>query len=133
MLWENRENAGFTAPGVPTWLPLVWDWPQYTVETEEADAGTMLKLYRALLALRRSRPELYAGDISEVTVATGVLSYVRSFAGRRVKVLLNMTSEERWLECGAGNLLLSSGLDRTGAVTGWIELRGDEAVVLELA
>jgi len=133
MLWQNSENAGFTSPGVKTWLPLVWDWPRFTVETEEADAGTMLKLYRALLALRRSRPELYAGDISEVTVATGVLSYVRSFAGRRVKVLLNMTSEERWLECGAGNLLLSSGLDRTGAVTGWIELRGDEAVVLELA
>ncbi len=50
MLWENRENAGFTAAGVKTWLPLVWDWPGFTVETETADAGTMLKLYQRLLA-----------------------------------------------------------------------------------
>jgi alpha-glucosidase len=132
MLWENRENAGFTAAGVATWLPMVWDWPQFTVESEEADASSMLKLYRRLLALRRERPELHAGGVSEVAAESGVLSYVRSFNRRKIRVLVNMTDEERWLECAPGRVLVSSFLDRENVVTGWIELRRDEAVAVEL-
>jgi len=131
MLWENRENAAFTAPGVATWLPLVWDWANFTVETEEADQGTMLKLYRRLLALRRERPELFAGSIEDVQAESGVLSYVRSYKGKRISVMLNLTGEERWMECAAGRVLLSSFLDRENVVAGWIELRRNEAVVIE--
>jgi alpha-glucosidase len=131
MLWENRENAGFTSPGAATWLPLVWDWPGFTVETEEADAGTMLKLYRRLLELRRARPELHGGAISEVIAADGVLSYLRSSGAGRIQVFLNMSGQERWMECGPGRLLLSSFLDREHPVVGGtIHLRRDEAVVI---
>ncbi len=132
MLWENRENAGFTAAGVATWLPLVWDWANFTVETEEADYGTMLKLYRRLLALRRERPELFAGCIQEVQAESGVLSYGRRHEGKRITVMLNMTGEERWMECAPGRILLSSFLDRENVVVGWIELRRNEAVVIDM-
>jgi len=132
MLWENHENAGFTAPGVATWLPLVWDWANFTVETEDADAGTLLKLYRQLLALRRERPDLLMGDVSLVEANNGVLSYVRHFEGLRTRVFLNMTDEERWLECAPGRMLLSSFLDRGNRVSGWIELRRNEAAVVEM-
>jgi alpha-glucosidase len=133
MLWENRENAGFTSPSVATWLPLVWDWPQFTVETEEADPGTMLKLYRRLLQLRREHPELHAGEISGVAASNGVLSYVRSFKGSRMEIFLNMTGQERWLECGPGRLLLSTYLDREHTVVqGFIQLRGNEGATIQL-
>ena len=132
MVWQNIENAGFTSAGVATWLPLVWDWPNYSVDTEEADVRTVLQLYRSLLALRRERPELHRGAIEQVTADNGVLSYERHFENRRIRVLLNMTDEERWLECAAGKILLSSFLDRDNVVTGWVELRRNEAVIVEL-
>lgn len=133
MLWENRENAGFTAPGVATWLPLVWDWPNFTVATEESGHGTMLKLYRRLLALRQERPELSAGCIEDLQAESGVLIYGRRHAGKRITVMLNMTGEERWMECAAGRILLSSFLDRENlVVVGWVELRRNEAVVIEM-
>ncbi len=169
MLWENRENAGFTTAGVKTWLPLVWDWPRFTVETERSDAGTMLKLYQRLLRLRREREELFAGEILEVSAEAGVLRFVRecrlyppppnksesiqnkgvksglgyaesctkneapTFAGRRLQVLLNLSGESRTVECEAGRVLVRTGLDREDRVSGSVELRGNEGLVVEVA
>ena len=103
MLWENRENAGFTQAGVKTWLPLVWDWPGFTVETEEADAGTMLKLYRKLLALRRERPELHGGEISEVAAEDGVLRFVRKPGLDPSPVLKSESIQNKGLKSGPGH------------------------------
>lgn len=134
MLWQNSENAGFTQPGVKTWLPLVWDWPGFTVETEQADAGTMLKLYRELLKLRRARPALYAGTVSDVDDSDGVLHFVRSLGPERLEVHLNLTGEARQSASLEGKVLLSSGLDRAGeAVRTGVQLRGNEALVVEVA
>jgi alpha-glucosidase len=131
MPWENRENGGFTAPGVATWLPLVWDWPRFTVETEDIDERTSLKLYRRLLELRRQSPELHAGEISYVSASNGVLSYTRSHDGRRVQVHLNMTAEWRAANSQAGRVVLSSSLDREDLIpSGRLELRPNEAVVV---
>ena len=134
MLWENHENAGFTAAGVKTWLPLVWDWPGFTVETETADAGTMLKLYRALLELRRARPALHAGSVDDVYDGHGVLHFVRPFGSERVQVHLNLTESPQWSPSLEGKVLVSSGLDRRGEVVrNGLELRGNEAVVVEVS
>jgi alpha-glucosidase len=132
MTWENRENAGFTGGGVKTWLPLVWDWPQYTVETEEASGGTMLKLYRRLLAIRREMQELYGGTIGGVLARDGVLSYLRTAGKKRIQVFLNMTDEERTVECEVGRIVVSTGLDREEWVEGLVGLRRDEGIVVEM-
>jgi alpha-glucosidase len=132
MLWENRENAGFTASGVKTWLPMVWDWPRYSVETENADTGSFLALYRRLLQLRRLMVSLHGGKITEVRSQEGVLSYERVSGDDRVEVHLNFTHEARWVECLQGRLLATTLSDRDGmAVGGWIELRANEGVVVE--
>ena len=131
MLWDNRENAGFTSAGVPTWLPLVWDWPAFTAETESTDDGTMLKLYRRLLRLRREMPALHEGDIREVEAENGVLRYVRSTAGQRLSIVLNLTPEPRTVDLASGRILVSSFLDREGEPIGRsLPLRGSEAVVI---
>jgi alpha-glucosidase len=132
MPWQNDENAGFAPVGVKTWLPLVWDWPQFTVETQEADPRTMLKLYRRLLALRRERVELHAGSIEAVAARDGVLSYIRRSGWQRLEIVLNMTNEPRPAECTPGRVLVSTSLDREGWVPGLVELRPNEGFVLEL-
>ena len=133
MLWANRENAGFCPAGVSTWLPLVWDWPRYTIETQEANAATMLKLYRQLLHLRRIHPELHAGNLSDVTETDGVLSYTRTLGRDQAQVFLNFSEETRWLECRPGRMLATTFFDRNGTmVEGWVELRANEGVLVEL-
>jgi alpha-glucosidase len=133
MLWENRENAGFTASGVKTWLPLIWDWPEFTVETEDYDERSTLTLYKRLLRLRQGSAALVSGSVSEVRAVEGVLSYLRTAGGERVAVHLNLADEVRWVECLAGRLILSSYLDGDGMVVeGWVKLRGDEGIVVSL-
>jgi len=133
MLWENRENAGFTLSGVKTWLPLAWDWPQYTVETQHADPRSMLALYRALLKLRRSSSALVGGSVEDVRGADGALSYLRAQAGERVQMHLNLTGEVRWVETLTGMVLLSSYLDGEGfEIGGWVKLRAGEGIVVKV-
>ena len=133
MLWENKENAGFTAAGVKTWLPLVWDWPQCTVETEGYDERSSLALYKRLLALRRGSSALTSGKVSEVKSVEGVLSYLRSAETERLEVHLNLTDEVRWVKCTTGRVVLSSYLDGEGMVVeGWVKLRGNEGIVVTL-
>ncbi len=132
MLWQNQENAGFTAHGVKTWLPLVWDWPRFTVETEDTDPRSLLALYRRLLRMRRTSQTLVSGSVANVRAEDGVLSYVRTYEADRIEVHLNLTDEVRWVEALPGRVLLSSFLDTEGMVLdGWRSLRGNEALVVE--
>ena len=133
MLWNNRENAGFTAPGVQTWLPLVWDWPNYTVETEGYHPESMLALYKRLLSLRRAMVSLHAGAISDVRAENGVLSYTRDSNDDRVQVHLNFTGEIRWVESLQGKFLAGSHIGNQGLdLGGWISLRENEGLVIEV-
>ena len=133
MLWENRENAGFTAGGVKTWLPLVWDWPRYTVESEGYNPHSLLALYKRLLALRRERAALHDGTVLEVRANQGVLSYVRTFGEDKLAIFLNLTGEVRWVEVRPGKLLLSSFLDTEGAIVAdYMSLRPNEAAIVAL-
>jgi alpha-glucosidase len=133
MLWENKENAGFTSARVKTWLPLVWGWPKFTVESQGYDERSSLALYKRLLALRRGSAALTSGAVSEVRAVEGVLSYVRSAGTERVEIHLNLTDEVRWVECLSGRVALSSYLDGDGMVVeGWVKLRENEAIVVQL-
>ena len=53
MPWSAAPNGGFCPPGVEPWLPL-GDVAGLDVEAQRRDPRSMLSLYRALLALRRS-------------------------------------------------------------------------------
>lgn len=122
MLWDGSANAGFTT-GL-AWLPLVDGWEGMTV----AAGGPVLELYKDLLRMRRERAELHAGDVSGVTARGGVLSYVR---GGRVQVHVNLTAQTAWVPSLPGRVLLSTtGVRGDGAVRDWIELLGDEGVVV---
>jgi alpha-glucosidase len=55
--WSGQSPPfGFSPPEAPKppWLPQPASWAHQTVEAEQHDPGSMLSLYRAALALRRS-------------------------------------------------------------------------------
>ncbi len=91
MAWDDTAHAGFSTS--EPWLPLHPDWPTRNVAAQGADPGSMLALYRALLALRRSEPALALGAMTLVDAPAGVLAYARIGDGRRLSVLLNLTSD----------------------------------------
>ena len=135
MLWSNANNAGFTA-GKP-WLPISPDYTLYSVETESKDPGSVLSLYRNLLALRRKHAALHSGDVYGVKPMDegnqNVLAYRRTDGAERMQVLLNLTGEPQTIACPPGRVLLSthSGHDST-AFSGSVTLRPHEGLLITL-
>ena len=91
MPWDDTPNAGFTT-GEP-WLPLGPDWRTRNVAALEAEPGSILSLYRELLALRRTTPALHEGSFALLEAPDGVLAYERRHRDEVVHVLLNLTGQ----------------------------------------
>jgi alpha-glucosidase len=91
MRWFPREGAGFTR-GIP-WLRVGDDVATRNVASEDADAGSILSLYKALLRLRRDTPALSRGSFRIVGVSDAVFAYEREDEGHRLVVALNFTNE----------------------------------------
>ena len=132
MQWDTSANAGFTT-GEP-WLPLSADWASRNVAVEIADPGSMLSLYRALIALRRSSRALTGGAWRLIAGTGTLLAYERTADGERVVVALNLGSEPVAADFGSvpgARVLLSTHMDRPGATLSEpLTLRPDEGVVL---
>ncbi|MGK3931015.1 DUF3459 domain-containing protein, partial [Enterococcus faecium] len=71
----------------------------------------MLSLRRALIALRRARPELSLGTYKLVSVAGDLLVFERAHQGRRLLVALNLGVASASL-AAHGRILLSTFMDR---------------------
>ena len=130
MPWDASPNAGFSS-GEP-WLPLNPDWPSRNVASLGIDAGSILNLYRRLLALRRERAALRSGACAAVAADHGVLRFERMLDGERLLVALNLTAEPRRTPSPTGRLLLSSHGRDDGPSGGQLSLGPNEGVVIEL-
>ena len=93
MPWDGSPHAGFSS--AEPWLPLNPDWAARNVAAQEDDPGSMLTLYRRLLALRRSRPAPAVGTFRLLDAPDGVLAYAREHEGQTLRVLLNLTAKAR--------------------------------------
>ncbi len=133
MQWTPHAYAGFST--VEPWLPINPDYlpppagAGRNVEAQDADSESMLTLVRTLLVVRRETPALLGGDYKTYKSPEGVFAYLR---GGEVLVALNFTSDPQRLSVPAGEILLSTHLDRYGAVGGVLELRPDEGVIVKL-
>ncbi len=85
--WEPGPGAGFTK-GEP-WLPLGPDANERNVAVQRADPGSLLHLYRALLALRRRTPALQRGSYTARRAPRDVYAFERRAGRQRVLVALN--------------------------------------------
>ena len=68
---------GFSPEGTATWLPQPSDWAGLTVEAQEAEPGSMLRLVRDALTLRRTLPGEAFRWVDDVD---GVLAFDRGDA-----------------------------------------------------
>lgn len=92
--WSGTTTPfGFSTSGAgaPTWLPQPASWSALTVEAQEADPGSMLRLYRDALALRRREPALGDGGLHWLDAGT---PDVLAFARDDIACVVNLGGDE---------------------------------------
>jgi alpha-glucosidase len=136
MQWDASPGAGFTT-GVP-WLPIAADYERVNVAVQREEPGSMLSLYRALLALRRSEPALAVGAYRSLYASEALYVFARQDGERAFAVLLNFCPEPQVVHLSPlgieGRIVLSTQLDRANEpVAERCELRANEGLIVELA
>jgi len=140
MPWSPGPGAGFTT-GRP-WLRLGPDAETRNVRTQAGDPGSILSLYRRLIALRAATPALQVGSLEMVPDQdASVVAYTRTTGDRTMLVALNVGRERAsWTVPGdpgstRWRLVLRTARadtpadERTAGES--IEMDGDEAIILE--
>ena len=130
MAWDDDANAGFST-GEP-WLPLHNDWRTRNVAAQARDAGSMLTLYRDLLALRRRTPALSVGDYASAEADTDVLAFERGHDGDRLLVVLNLSASPRRLILPPGTAIAAVMLSTLPPRAPDETLAPDEGLILRL-
>jgi len=133
MQWDASPCAGFST--ATPWLPLADDFRHENVANLDADAASILSLYKALIGLRKKLPQLVSGDYVPIAAEGDLLLYRRRSGGATVVIALNLGAEPVSIAADAaglsGEILLSTFLDRQGEkIRGALDLRGDEGVII---
>jgi alpha-glucosidase len=90
MQWNDSTYAGFSS--ATPWLPVDERYKSYNVETEKTDPQSILNYYRRLLEMRHKDRALLDGKYVALNENDpNVLSYLRTYKGRSVLVVLNMS------------------------------------------
>ena len=90
--WDGSPGHGW-AGGAEAWLPWPPEADLRNAEALRADEGSILHLYRRLLAARRASPALRLGSWSPLPSPEGVLAYRRALDDDRRAVVVNYTDE----------------------------------------
>src|SRR6185312_12569383 len=80
--------AGFSSS--PPWLPVSDDFRQQNVFNLEADARSLLNLYKALISLRHQLPELVTGSYVPIAAQGDLLLYRRQTEVDALVIALNL-------------------------------------------
>ncbi|MFI5792054.1 glycoside hydrolase family 13 protein [Streptomyces sp. NPDC051677] len=118
----TREGTSYGFGDGGSWLPQPAGWGELSVQAQEGVAGSTLELYRSALRLRRSEPDLGAGEAVEwLKAPEGVLAFRR---GEFVCVA-NTTGESVRVPA-YGRVLLASG--EVAETDGEAKVPGDTTV-----
>ena len=126
--WTRDPSHGW---GPEPWLPFPPDADVRSLEALREDEGSILHLYRRLLAARRASLALHRGDQHLLDAPDGVLAWDRMAGDDVRRVLVNFTGEPVATALGDGWTVEVSTHDRDDGIAG--ELRPDEAVILRRA
>ena len=105
MPWQPAP-PGFGFTTAEPWLPIPDEWTAKSVAAQEADAGSMLALYRTALALRRGSDALRNGSFAWVPGPPGSLVFAREAGDEAVVCAVNVEAEP--FELPAGELLAAT-------------------------
>lgn len=107
---------------VKPWLPQPAEWARLTVEQQEEDPWSMLRLYRTSLRIRREDPDLKEGAFSWLQAAPEVLSFAR---GAHFVSITNLSSRPVPLPPHHELLLASQGIQQgllPSDATAWLRV-----------
>ncbi|WP_088342677.1 MULTISPECIES: alpha-amylase family glycosyl hydrolase [Rhodomicrobium] len=131
MLWSAAPNAGFSS-GEP-WLPLSENWRDIHAERQAAVPGSLLNLYRDLIALRRREPALWGGAYVPVASTDSLLIYERVAGDDRLLVILELSGRGGEANIPAGTVLLTTdGLASTPPVGGTVKIPPNHGLIVRL-
>lgn len=127
MRW-NQEGPGFGFTTGTPWYAVPDEAPKTAVAAQNDDEGSLLKLYRRLIALRHGSPALKWGALRRVEVdgSKGAVAFLREAPAQRVLVVVNLDREPSEAfdapVTGTPKVLFSEGLTgplatRAGALT----------------
>jgi len=134
MQWDATPYAGFS--NVEPWLPVHSDSARRNVESQRRDAGSILNLYRALIALRAAHPALSRGEQRTLPAPHDVFAFERALGGERFVVALNFGDAPVIASLGRGVPLYGLHSRPAAALPGdlaHIDLGAAEGVVLRIA
>lgn len=129
MPWTDAPGGGFS--GAAPWLEIPPGYLRHAVSVQERRDDSLLALYRALIALRRSRPSLTEGAYREVA-AGGALAYERLAPRERTWVMVNPEARPMRIPGPGGEILLATRpgvLARDGEI--W-RLEGRSAAIVDV-
>ena len=86
----TRQGPSLGFGSGPPWLPQPTSWSDLSVEAQDGVDGSMLELYRAALALRRSEPALGDGALRWLDSPPEALFFEREDAGSRLVCAVNL-------------------------------------------
>jgi alpha-glucosidase len=115
MPWHGGPGAGFTEPGVHTWLPMT-DPSACNVADQTGDADSVLELCRRAIALRASNEDIAVGSYRTLPAPEGTWAYARDAgAGAGAVVLLNMSGGAATFEGVQGTVAVSTDVGLEGS------------------
>jgi alpha-glucosidase len=93
--WDGTADHGWPTVGdARVWLPFPPDAGTRNHADQVGDPGSILHLYRRLLALRRSSEALTLGRFDQLDLGQGLLGYERSVEGESWVVIINFDGDQ---------------------------------------
>jgi alpha-glucosidase len=137
MQWADAPNAGFSAAGVETWLPVNPNYARgVNVAGQRAQPDSLLNFYRRLLRVRKQTPALLGGDYVPLNeAAPDYLAFLRRADAQTCLVALNFSERAQTVRFELPHRVarvLFSRRER-GADTSGLTLAPFEIYVAELA
>ena len=108
-LGRRRANSGFST-GKP-WLPIKATQAERHVAGQTGRQNSVLEIYRRMLRLRRETKALRSGRTVFFDTSEPVLAFTR---GDKVLCLFDLSPETHAKWCGAGEAVISQGVERRG-------------------
>jgi alpha-amylase len=110
MSWSAGPGAGFTTSATP-FRPISPNAATHNVQAAQADPGSLLHFYKALIGLRNELPSIARGSYERATVSGQALSFQRRLGREHSVVLVNYgtaPAEIRVRGLGAGRTLATA-------------------------
>ena len=108
MQWTDEPpNAGFTAPEVRPYVPVIADppygFPWVNVAAQRADPGSLLNALRRMIAVRKAHPAFGAGDFAwEKAESAAIVAFWRATPQERLLLIHNLSHEPQVVRLPAG-------------------------------